>query len=311
MKLSVIVPGYNTPNAWWERCLKSVLAALPEGGEVVCVDDGSKMRPEVSVRDSRIKWIYLERNGGQAAARNRALEVAHGEYVTFVDSDDEVTADVYATCLAADNLTADIILFGVQVDWVVERLRKVDRVPFAGALGVLSESQLKELFDACLLEYPVNKLYRRAFLTEHGIRFPEGICPGEDSIFNLRCIKAKARWTAVDIVGYVYYRYSGSSLSRYLPTYGEAMKMKAALWREVYSGVMPDCTEAYREAMLWDNVWRKGSPYSFRARCAYAREHGQSVIKMIVKNLIKRFAYTRQLRRYKIKKVFPKVMEVK
>ena len=142
MKLSVIIPGYNTPNAWWERCLKSVLAALPEGGEVVCVDDGSKMRPEVSVRDSRIKWIYLEPNGGQAAARNRALEVARGEYVTFVDSDDEVTADAYASCLGAGTSTADIILFGVQVDWVVEKLRKVDRVPFAGALGVLSESQL-------------------------------------------------------------------------------------------------------------------------------------------------------------------------
>ena len=89
------------------------------------------------------------------------------------------------------------------------------------------------------------------------------------------------------------------------------MKLKAALWREVYSGVMPDCTEEYQESMLWDNIWRKGSPYSFRERCAYGKAHGQSVVKMLVKRFVKRFAYTRQLRRYKIKKMFPKVMEVK
>lgn len=310
MRISVIIPGYNTPNEWWTRCLKSVVAALPTDGEVICVDDGSSVKPSVDINDARVKWIYLEKNVGQSAARNAALEIAQGEYVTFVDSDDEVTRDVYAECLAIATERADIILFGVQVDWIVERLRKVDRVPFAGMLGVLSESQLKELFDSCLLEYPVNKLYRRAFLVEHGIRFPEGICPGEDTIFNLECVKAKAKWHFVDVVGYVYYRYSGSSLSRYLPTYQDAMKRKAELWREVYSGVMPDCTEAYRESMLWDNIWRKGSPYSFRERCAYAREHEQSVLKMIVKTLLKKYCYVTAVRRYKIKKMFPQVKEI-
>ena len=311
MKLSVIIPGYNTPNEWWERCLKSVLAALPEDGEIVCVDDGSKMRPEVSVRDSRITWIYLEQNVGQSKARNIALESAHGDYVTFVDSDDEVCDSVYEKCLGRMIVDgSDVAVFGCRPLWVKEGLCKED-VPNAGNCGVLGERKMRELFDGCLLEYVWNKIFRRDFLIQNNIVFKEDICPGEDTIFVLECIKAKARWTAVDVVGYVYYRYSGSSLSRYLPTYGEAMKLKAALWREVYSGVMPDCTEAYQEAMLWDNIWRKGSPYSFREKCAYGKAHGQSVVKMLVKRLIKRFAYTRQLRRYKIKKMFPTVMEVK
>lgn len=311
MKLSVVIPGYNTPDAWWDRCLRSVLAALPQDGEIICVDDGSRQKPNVMVRDERIKWICLEKNSGQAAARNRALDIAQGEYVTFVDSDDEVTTDVYAKCLAAGAENADIILFGVQVDWVTERLRKIDRVPFVGAAGVLSDESVRRLFDACLLEYPVNKLYRREFLATYGIEFPEGICPGEDTIFNLHCLKAKARWQLVDVVGYVYYRYSGSSLSRYLPTYAEAMKMKALLWREVYSDVMPDCSEEYRERMLWNNLWRKGSPLSFCEKCAYGRAHGQSVLKMLVKTFLKKCCYVRAVRRYKIKKMFPQVVEVK
>lgn len=310
MKLSVIIPGYNTPNEWWTRCLKSVLAALPEDGEVICIDDGSKELPRVEIADARVKWLYLEKNVGQSAARNSALEIAQGEYVTFVDSDDEVIRNVYARCLSEAGGKSDIILFGVQVDWIREKLRKVDRPQRVGYQDVLGEVELKELFDSCLLEYPVNKLYRRAFLVEHGIRFPEGICPGEDTIFNLECVQAKAKWHFVDVVGYVYYRYSGSSLSRYLPTYAEAMKKKEELWREVYSGFMPDCTEAYQESMLWDNIWRKGSPYSFRERCAYAREHGQSVLKMIVKTLLKKYCYVTAVRRYKIKKMFPQVKEI-
>lgn len=310
MKLSVIIPGYNTPNEWWERCLKSVLAALPDEGEVVCVDDGSRVKPCVDVNDARVKWLYSEKNVGQSAARNTALKIAQGEYVTFVDSDDEVTRDVYAKCLArmaADQ--SDIVVFGCRPLWVKEGLYKED-IPTAGCFGVLKDAKIRELFDGCLWEYVWNKIFRRDFLVQNGIAFKEDICPGEDTIFVLECLKAKAKWTAVDVVGYVYYRYSGSSLSRYLPSYGRAMKLKAELWREVYSGVMPDCTEAYQVNMLWENIWRKGSPYSFLERCVYGLTHRQSVVKMIVKNLLKRFAYTRQLRRYKIKKMFPKVMEV-
>ncbi len=200
--LSVIIPGYNTPNEWWERCLRSVIAALPEDGEVICVDDGSRVRPKISIQDTRIRWIYLEKNVGQSAARNVAIKVANGDYVTFVDSDDEVLSNVYRQVLADSDGGADVIVFGVRVVWKDESLQKED-VPRLRKSGVLTLAEVQELFDGCLFEYPVNKLFRRSFLNSHNFSFDDGICPGEDTVFNLKCVLAGATCPLVPIVGHV------------------------------------------------------------------------------------------------------------
>ena len=79
-RLSVIIPGYNTPDAWWRRCVGSVKAALGPDDEVVCVDDGSSQRPlaleSLAKEDSRVKTVYLEKNMGLPTARNAGLDVA-------------------------------------------------------------------------------------------------------------------------------------------------------------------------------------------------------------------------------------------
>lgn len=308
MKLSVIVPGYNTPNAWWERCLKSVLAALPEGGEVVCVDDGSKMRPEVSVRDSRIKWIYLEQNGGQSKARNIALQSAQGEYVTFVDSDDEVLPLIYKRCISAiKEYSCDVVVFGVRGVWVKDNVTRFDS-PCAEKLGALSAASMKKLFDKRLFEYPVNKLYRRAFLEENKIEFPTAICPGEDTIFNIRCALAGATWCTIPYIGYLYYRMDGTSLSRYMPNRVNAYQLKAELWREFAekvgdpTGVMSELTRwSRKDEFYWEweqNMWRHGSPYALKDKWRFLKSYRdvcgnpfRVMVCMILKNFIRRRLY--------------------
>ena len=91
-RLSVIVPGYNNPEKWWKRCAASVRDACGPNDEIICVDDGSVVKPEclheLAASDARIRVVSCETNGGPGHARNVGLGVAQGEYVSFVDGDD-------------------------------------------------------------------------------------------------------------------------------------------------------------------------------------------------------------------------------
>lgn len=314
-RLSVIIPGYKTPEKWWRRCLTSVRAACGPDDEILCVDDGSPVRPsfleELAKEDARIHVLFLPQNKGQSAARNAALKIARGEYVTFVDSDDEVCGDIYRICLNQLRLDgADVAVFGVRVIWTGIRLYKDDMVP-GSHRGQLTNDVAERLYRGCLLEYPVNKIYRRSFLEENEILLPEGLCPGEDTIFILKVVRAKAVWTFVNAIGYVYYRYDGSSLSRYLPTNLEATRCRADLWKEVFLFAHDECTEAENLKSEWENIWRRDSPVSYLSRYRFARKYGYGFVGMLVKSLCRRFLYVRLVRKFKVRRMFPSVREWK
>ena len=89
--ISIIVPVYNVEN-YLRRCLDSILAQTFSDWECILVDDGSPdasgmICNEYAEKDSRFKVIHKE-NGGQAIARNMALDIVSGEFISFVDSDD-------------------------------------------------------------------------------------------------------------------------------------------------------------------------------------------------------------------------------
>ena len=102
-KISVIVPIYNTEK-YLKRCFDSILSSTYENLEVILVDDGSpdnsgKICDEYAARDSRIRVIH-KKNGGLSSARNAGLDIATGDYVTFVDSDDYIASDIYEKLVA-------------------------------------------------------------------------------------------------------------------------------------------------------------------------------------------------------------------
>ena len=95
-KISVIVPVYNVEQ-YLERCVNSLIHQTFSDVEIILVDDGSNdgspaLCDELSKRDDRIKVIHKQ-NGGLSSARNAGLEIATGEYVTFLDSDDWIALD--------------------------------------------------------------------------------------------------------------------------------------------------------------------------------------------------------------------------
>lgn len=93
IKISIIVPIYNTAK-YLPTCLKSILSQTYQNLEIILVDDGStdnsgQIADDYAKEDSRIKVIH-QKNQGQSAARNSGLKKAKGEYISFVDSDDQI-----------------------------------------------------------------------------------------------------------------------------------------------------------------------------------------------------------------------------
>ena len=99
MKLiSIIVPVYNVEN-YLGKCVESILNQTFKDFELILVDDGSSdksgvMCDQYKEQDKRIKVVHKE-NGGLSSARNAGLEVAEGEYIGFIDSDDWIMPDMY------------------------------------------------------------------------------------------------------------------------------------------------------------------------------------------------------------------------
>ena len=113
-KVSIIVPVYNTEK-YLARCIDSILAQTFTDFELILVNDGSKdnsgkICDEYAQKDSRIVVIHKE-NGGVSSARNKGIDVAQGEWISFVDSDDWISSDF----LSSFTYDADLMICGIEL----------------------------------------------------------------------------------------------------------------------------------------------------------------------------------------------------
>lgn len=198
--VSVVVPMYNVEN-YLEHCVRSILNQTLSDLEVILVDDASPDRSgeiadQLALNDARIRVVHRACNGGLGPARNSGLEVAHGEYVMFVDSDDWIEPDM-ATVLcdySSDN-DLDICFTGRRfvTDGVV-----VKRIPHPLAGAIISGTETSEFHKefygplpgkSTSSPIPVSAwaaLYRTAFLNRENLRFID--IRSEDMIFNILAV---------------------------------------------------------------------------------------------------------------------------
>ena len=113
MYFSIIVPVYKVEDYIYE-CLDSILAQRFNDFELILVDDGSPDRcpqicDEYAERDKRVRVIH-KKNGGLSSARNAALDVARGDYIVFVDSDDVITHDTLQNMRTALHQLPDVLI---------------------------------------------------------------------------------------------------------------------------------------------------------------------------------------------------------
>ncbi len=182
-KVSVIIPFNNVEN-YIEECLNSVLSQTLDDIEIILINDASTDRTLEIVegylqKDSRIKLININERKGQGFARNRGIEIATGEYIGFVDSDDFIEPDMFE-CLynSAKTNNTDISMCQVrEYDDINENYITSDYY----SLSCLSSFQ-NDVFSAedtknCILDINValwNKIYKREYLNNIGEKFPEG-----------------------------------------------------------------------------------------------------------------------------------------
>lgn len=181
-KYSVIIPVYNAEKTIC-RCLDSLLNQKHDAVEIILINDGSKDRSgEIcrSYANENSCIIYIEQeNAGASAARNAGLNVASGEYITFVDSDDYVL-DGYFSML--DRSEDDFVVYGYQI------IKQNSTVQFQFSQELLNADSIEGVVLSVLknrIAAPWNKRFKRVIIEESKIRFKPELIIGEDFIFGL------------------------------------------------------------------------------------------------------------------------------
>ena len=209
--ISVIVPVYNV-EAYLNRCVDSILAQTYRNLEIILVDDGTrdnsdKICDEYARKDSRVRVIHKE-NGGLSSARKAGLDIAAGEYIGFVDSDDWIEPDGYAHMLRClQKYDVKMACAGRYDVYSATGERKVGLCPKQEEV-ISGEEMARRIFlwDGCD-SAAWDKLYHRSLLEE--IRYPVGkIC--EDVPTTYRIALKAGRVVMCDKPFYNYYHRPGS-----------------------------------------------------------------------------------------------------
>ncbi len=202
--VSVIVPAYNVED-YLPRCLDSLLAQTFRDFELILVDDGSTdatgaICDRYGETDARVRVLH-QANAGVSAARNRALEIASGAFITFVDADD-TTDPTYLERLytGMQDTGADI----ASVNWLDTNGRNAYDTALAGADGVRLYTQ-DEVGDMHLLGSCCGRMLRRASLVQ--LRFDENLFYGEDTLFNV-CNFYGSKGMRLLVLGACLYQYT-------------------------------------------------------------------------------------------------------
>lgn len=180
-KISIIIPVYNTEK-YLHECLNCVVSQTIKDIEIICIDDGStdnsyQILQEYAEKDSRFVILQQE-NKGAGAARNKGIEIAKGEFVAFLDSDDFFEHDMLDVALdKIEKTQADFVIYNsnqfdnntlqfVDSDWFVI-------YDFFPNEETFNYTQISGNIFKSIVGWAWDKLYRSSFVKKHNLRFQE------------------------------------------------------------------------------------------------------------------------------------------
>ena len=191
MFFSVVVPVYQAESSI-QICLESLCGQRLSDFEVILVDDGSTDRSGEICRqfasvDPRFHYIFKE-NGGPSSARNMGLNCAKGEFIVFLDSDDQYR-DTYLESfhrLIMDNRQFDSFWCGYEtIAKTVKRSGTDGIIPGKEKVLTFNRNELMTLHQRVLLSPLWNKAFRRSIIEDKNLRMNTDLSLGEDILFNL------------------------------------------------------------------------------------------------------------------------------
>lgn len=221
IKLSIGAAIYNIEEPLLREFIENVLRQLTDETELLLIDDCSKNNSgevcrEYAESDSRIRYIRMEQNGGLSRVRNRTIEESAGKWIFFADGDDLLSDHFVETALRFYETDYDII--------ILERLKFIDTKETDSPCTVTELIELPHdagralsISSLCLDPQPGldlglsprafyhaawGALYRKDFLVNNDLRFPDGQKKAQDSVFN-----TKAYYTAGHIAYLPYIMY--------------------------------------------------------------------------------------------------------
>jgi glycosyltransferase involved in cell wall biosynthesis len=232
--LSVVIPVYNTAQ-YLSRCIESVLKQTAgvswESGEaeLILVNDGSTDKSGEICDDYARRFPNVTarhiKNSGQSVARNMGIEIARGEYVCFIDSDDWVEPELFAHIIPCLKKYAPDML-GIRSFLVGEDGKKEPREPKHCAPNELLPMDVF-LRQAGHVGYePWTEIYKRSFLLDSRLRFYPGIF-GEDALFTACAECAGQNIIQLDYAGYNYFQSPLSTIRN--PDYKHQLKRRRDL----------------------------------------------------------------------------------
>lgn len=210
--VSVIVPVYNT-SAYLRECLDSLLAQTYRELEILCVDDGSTdnspaILDEYAARDSRIR-VIRQANAGQGPARNAALDIASGEWIMHLDSDDTLEPDIITSAVAALEEDTELLQFSVRY-WMPDgsyEYPRTYRIQFPG------RRELSPRIAAFTSSIVCDKLLKRSLIETAKLRFPRGLL-NEDESFTCLYLLHTQHAVYLDRIGYNYRQRAESTMGK-------------------------------------------------------------------------------------------------
>lgn len=228
--ISIIVPVYNS-DIYLRECLESICSQTLQDIEIICINDGStddslEILKEFQNIDARI-IIINQKNKGVSAARNSGLEIATGQHIGFVDSDDTIASTYYEMLLKEAKYSNAEAVYSrfIKSDFFRQELNKEQ----------ILNHLLPEFFKGDFYNSVCNKIFCRKIIKTNNLKFPVGITHGEDAQFNIEFLLQAKKIILVDHMGYNYREVAGSATRNIIghPYLNRAVEVYQTDWSQI------------------------------------------------------------------------------
>ena len=234
--VSVIIPVYNGAE-FLEDCLRSVMNQTYRDIEIIVIDDGStdesyEICKRLAKEDGRIR-LFTQTNSGVSVARNKGIQEADGDFISFVDADDLLP-----------KTSIDILMqkIDVDVDYVIGSIESFRGNKKNTVLWEDKEYTFQSIREQMysffyIILSPCGRIYRRSVIVDNGISFCKGLPFNEDFIFNLDYCSFLRKAVTLSAITYHYRRGGMATSVTYYPNRNEISELYVKKSIEFYGGI--------------------------------------------------------------------------